>query len=139
MFWFLLVIAFLRFQVMFWTIFVLPTQGFFNALIYFNVVTTKQARRGSIPEQTTRSSTDSSSLFRHWESLRRSFSIRRSSAASTDPIATVVVRVTEEDNLQDSEEQKPVPEQTDRNGATEGSQIPSDSVEMELSRTIFEA
>jgi hypothetical protein len=48
--------------------------------------------------------------------------------------------VTEEDDLHDLEEEKPVVGQIDRDGATEGSSIPSDLVGIELhSRTIPEA
>jgi hypothetical protein len=103
-------------------------------------------------------------LSRKWENVRRLFSRRRSSAGSTDPLALVVARVKEEEDLQDLEEEKqvvaavgacvpeeedlqdlkegdPVVDQIDRNGATEGSRIPSDQAGMEEyhSRSIPEA
>jgi hypothetical protein len=135
MFWFLLVIAFLRFQVVFLTIFVLPIQGFFNALIYFDV--TIKPRRGSIPEHTTRSSSFFVPPFRRWGF---SFSRRCSSAASTDPKVTVVVRAAQEEEFKDFEEENPVTEQNDTNGDSEEWPIPSIPVGMELhSRTVPEA
>jgi hypothetical protein len=141
---FLLVIAFFLFQIYFCTIFILPTQGFFNALIYFHVAMRKP-RRVSTPEtseHTNPSFTDPAPPFRQWENFRRSFSRRRSSGGgeSADPLAAVTARVPEEEDLQDLEEEKPVVDQIDRDGATEGSRIPSDLVGMELhSRTIPEA
>jgi hypothetical protein len=95
-------------------------------LIYFHVTTKQQTRRGSIPERTTGSSTDSTPPFRQWGSFRRSFSRLRSSAASTDPITTVVARAAQEEELQVFEEEKPVLEQIDRDEASEESPIPSD-------------
>ena len=109
----------------------LPTQGFFNALIYFRS-TTKQPRRSITADQKTRSSSDFTPLCRQWGSLRRVFSSRRLSA-SADPTAAVVARVIQEEELQDSKEEDPVAEQIDRNEATEGSRILSDPVGMELS------
>jgi hypothetical protein len=108
------------FQYAFFTIFMVPTQGVFNALIYFRLFPTKQ-----------RSSSFCVPPFRQWGSFRGSLS-RRRSAASNDPIETDVARAAQEEDLQDSEEEIPVVEQTARNGATEGSRI-LDPVEMELS------
>jgi hypothetical protein len=112
-------------------------------LIYFHSTTRKP--RGVITpetsEQTNPSYTDPATPFRQWEHFRRSFSRRRSSGGvSADPLAAVTARVTEEDDLHDLEEEKPVVGQIDRDGATEGSSIPSDLVGIELhSRTIPEA
>jgi hypothetical protein len=63
----------------------------------------------------------------------------RRSTASSESIATVATRATEEEELQDSEEEKPVGrQQSNRNGATEGSRkfdpvgismIPEDNLE----------
>jgi hypothetical protein len=78
----------------------------------------KQPRRGST-EQSTRSSSFFVLPFRQWGSFRSLLS-RRRSAASTDPIVTVVARAAQEEELQDLEEEIPVVEQSARNGATEG-------------------
>jgi hypothetical protein len=131
------VIAFFLFQVEFWPFFILPAQGFFNALIYFRS-TTKQPRRGSSAEQSRSSSFFSPSL-QQWKSFRRSFSKRRSTVSADPLAAAVVVRAAQEEDLQDLEAEQPIEEKVDRNGATEGSRIPLDSVEMELSRTTSEA
>jgi hypothetical protein len=80
-----------------------------------------------------RSSTDSAKALQQWGCLRDLLS-RRRSAASADPIATVVARVAQEEELQDSEEENGDVEQIGRNGATEGSRILSDPVGMELSK-----
>jgi hypothetical protein len=109
----------------------LPTQGFFNALIYFRN-TTKQARR--TVEQESRSSSDFTPPCRYWGSFRRVFTSRRSSA-SADPIAPSVAGAIQEQALQDSKKEDPGVEQSDRNEATEGSRILSDPVGMELSIT----
>jgi hypothetical protein len=123
------------FQIIFWMIFVLPTQVFFNALICFHV-TTKKPRPVStaeIAEQTNNpSSTDFMPPSRQWKSFRLSFSRRCSSSVRFDPLAAVVAPAPEEDELQDLEEEKSTVEQSKRNGATEGSWIPSDPVGMEL-------
>jgi hypothetical protein len=134
------VISFFVLQYGFCTGFILPTQGLFNALIYFNVTTKQQSRRATTTEQTPRSS----SFFfvppcRQWGSFRWSLSRQRSFAASTDPKATVVARAAQEEELQDSEEEIPV-DQIDRNEASEESPRPSDPVGTELhSRTVPEA
>jgi hypothetical protein len=103
----------------------------------------RKPQRVSTPEtseQTNPSFTDSASPFRQWENFRRSFPRRRSSGGvlvSADPLAAVTAHVTEEDDSQDLEEEKPVVEQIDRDVATEGSWIPSDLVGIEpRSRTI---
>jgi hypothetical protein len=147
----------------FWPFFIVPAQGFFNALIYFhNNTTTKQPRASS--SRTTeepRSSSFFAPSVQQWDYIRRSFSRRRSTARAdpitsgaacvlqemdlrdledADPLASVVVAFeTQEEDLQDLGEKALVVEEIDRNGATEGSRRPSDSVGMELSRTIPEA
>jgi hypothetical protein len=149
------VIAFLRFQFIFWTFFILPAQGFVNALIYFHSRT--KNRRSRTTEQSSRSSSFFAPSFRRWESFWCSFWKRRSTP-SVDPLVVVVVRVTKEAELQDLENADPlapvvarvtqeeepqdpqnkdpgVMEQIDRNGATEGSQKLSDPVGMDLSTT----
>jgi hypothetical protein len=133
----------------------LPTQGFFNALIYFRNTKKQPRRSNNATEQMTASfSTDSAKAFRQWGSFMR-LSPRRDSAARVDPVAAVVARViqeekfqdseeenaveekiacvTEEEDFQDLEEEDPVVEQIDRNGATEGSRRLPDLVGMELS------
>jgi hypothetical protein len=103
----------------FWVSFIIPTQGFFNALIYFH--SRKQPRQSTLEQ--TRSSSEFAPPFRQWGSLRFLFS-RKRTAASADPITSVVARVVQEEELHDLEEEKPVVEQIDRNnGATEGSRI----------------
>jgi hypothetical protein len=140
---FVLVIPFFVLQYAFCSEFILPTQGLFNALIYFHVTTKQQTRRASAntSEQTNRSSSFFAlPPFRQWWSFRWSLSRQRSSAASPDPIATVVARAVQEEELQDFEEEEAVLEQPDRNGASEESPIPSDPVGTELlSRTVPEA
>ena len=88
--------------------FLLPSQGLFNALIYFHVTTKQQSRRGSTAEQGSRSSSFFAlPPFQLWGSFRRSFSRGRSSGRRADPLEAVVSRVTEEDDLQHSEEEDP--------------------------------
>jgi hypothetical protein len=126
------VILFLRFQSYFWTIFTVPAQGFFNALVYFRG-TMEHPRRGYTgTAQQTRSLSVFAPAFQQWGSLRRSF-LRRHSAASADPIAAGVAHMIQDEDLQDLEEVDPVVERIDRNGANEASRIPSDQVGMDLS------
>jgi hypothetical protein len=115
----------------------LPSQGFFNALIYF-YTTMKQPRRSSSTAEQSRSSFFSSPNLQQWGCFRRSFSKRRSTVCA-DPLAAVVIRAVQEEDLHDLEAEQPVEEKVDRNGATEESQILSDSLEMELSSTTSEA
>jgi hypothetical protein len=109
----------------------LPTQGFFNALIYFRNTNVK-ARRTE--DEKSRSSSDFTPPCRQWGSCRRVFSSRRSSA-SADPIASVVAGVIQEKELQDSKEEDPAVEQSDRNEVTEGSRTLSHPLGIELSMT----
>jgi hypothetical protein len=109
----------------FWMIVIIPTQGFFNALIYFHSMTQPRA------VEQTHSSSAFAPPYRQWESFRFLFS-RRSALSA---IAAVVARVIQAEELQDSEEEDPVGDEIDRrNGAaTAGSRIPSTPVGMGLS------
>jgi hypothetical protein len=114
-------LPFLFFQYAFWAIFLLPTQGFFNALIYF--YSPMKQPRPRIVEPTHACSsgvTDFTPPKRH-------------STASDDPLAAVAER-----ELQDYGDEDIAVEQIDRNGASGISRIGSDPVEMELS-TLSEA
>jgi hypothetical protein len=127
------VIAFFFFQYAFWTMFLLPTQGFFNALIYFYSPMQKPRQRATEPTHACSSGfTDATPPLR-----RFSFPLRRSTA-SADPVVAFVEHVLQEEELQDSGDEDPDVDQIDRNGATGGSWIGSDPVGMELS-TISEA
>jgi hypothetical protein len=153
------VIAFFLFQIDFWPFFILPAQGFFNALIYFHSAA-KQPRRSTTTTEQPHSSSFFAPSLPQWESFRRAFSRKCSTAIAdpiaaavthvkqevdsqdlegADPLAVVVACVTQEEDIQELVEEEPVLERIHRNGATEGLRIPSDSVRMELSRTISEA
>jgi hypothetical protein len=114
------------FQIAFWSFFILPTQGFFNALIYFYSAT-KQPRRSSTTTEQPELSSFFAPALQQWGSFQRSFSKRRS-AASADPIVAVAARVRQDMEL----EEDLVVEEIDRNGASEVTRIPSDPVGMDL-------
>jgi hypothetical protein len=130
------VIASLRLQIFFWTIFMFPSQGFFNAWIYFDS-TMRKPRRSTITieQTTTRFSSFFTPAFRKSGSFRRLFSRRRSTviAGPIVPVA-VVACVTQEVEVKED----PDVEQIERNGATEESRMLSDPVGISLS-TISEA
>jgi hypothetical protein len=108
--------------------FLLPTQGFFNALIYFYSPMQKPRQRATEPTHACSSgATDLTPPLR-----RLSFPLRRSTA-SADPVVAFVEHVLQEEELQDSYDEDPDVDQIDRN--TGGSRIGSDPVGMELSAT----
>jgi hypothetical protein len=125
----------LHFQVALLTVFMLPAQGFFNALVYF--YSTKQPRPSSTVEQRTHSSALFAPPFRRWVRVLCSFSKRRSTA-SADPIASVASVTVQEEELQDLEKKDPVLEQIDRNETIAGSGISTNLVGIDLS-TVPEA
>jgi hypothetical protein len=99
-------------QMVFWAIFILPAQGFFNSLIYF-YSPMKQPRRSTTEQP---GSLDDLSL---WGSFRRSFSRRRSSrhsSTSTVPLAAAL----QEKECQEMTEDESAEQQSKTNATTEG-------------------
>jgi hypothetical protein len=101
---------------MFCSIFIVPAQGFFNALIYFHSAREQQPRRST---STAEHAPPSSSFFvppsfQLWGSFRRLLPGRRS-AVRTESIAAAGANdvMAEEEELQDSGDEDPVAEPVD--------------------------
>jgi hypothetical protein len=104
-----------RFQYGFLTILLLPTQGFFNAMIYFHSPM-KQPRQRTV-ERTCSCTSDVTDFTPSLRQLRS----RRPISGSADPIASIasvvdcVIEEEEEEELQDSADEDPDADQMGRN------------------------